>query len=335
MAEFPENGDRLATVFGGSGFLGRYVVRAFARAGWRIRAAVRRPDLAGFLTPDGVVGQVEPVQANVRFPASVEAAVEGAEVVVNLCGIKREQGRQSFEAVHAYGSEAIARAAKAAGARALVHVSGLGADAGSENRYISSKGHGEQSVRSAFPEATILRPSVVFGPEDDFFNRFADLARFLPVLPAFAEGKANLQPVYVADVALAVTKALDGTLTPGAVYELGGPETMTLTEAMRLAMRFAERSRPIAPVPYALSSLMARATEIASSASLGLFPKVLTTTRDQVDLLRVDNVVSAAATAEGRTLQGLGITPRGAEAILPLYLTRYRKTGQFASNRFA
>jgi NADH dehydrogenase len=335
MAEFPESGDRLATVFGGSGFIGRYVVRAFARAGWRVRAAVRRPDLAGFLATDGVVGQVQPVQANVRFPASVDAVVEGAEVVVNVSGIKREAGRQGFEAVHCYGSEAIARAAKAAGARALVHVSGLGADAGSANPYIASKGRGEQTVRAAFPEATILRPSIVFGAEDEFFNRFADLARFLPVLPAFAEGKAKLQPVFVGDVALAVAKALDGALAPGAVYELGGPETMTLVEAMCLAMRFAERSRPIAAIPYRLSRTMARATEIAGAVSLGLFPQVLTTTRDQVDLLRSDNVVSAAAISEGRTFQGLGVTPRGCEAILPLYLTRFRKTGQFASNRFA
>ena len=335
MAEFPETGDRLATVFGGSGFIGRYVVRAFARAGWRVRAAVRRPDLAGFLATEGVVGQVQPVQANVRFPASVEAVVEGAEVVVNLCGIKRELGRQGFEAVHAYGAEAVARAAKIAGARALVHLSGIGADAGSPNRYVASKGRGEQAVRAVFPDATILRPSVVFGAEDEFFNRFADLARFMPVLPAFAEGEAKLQPVFVGDVALALAKALEGTLARGAVYELGGPETMTLIEAMRLAMRFAERSRPIAPIPLGLSRAMARATEIASSMSLGLFPEILTTTREQVDLLSGDNVVSAQAVTEGRTLQGLGITPRGCEAILPLYLTRYRKTGQFSSSRFA
>jgi uncharacterized protein YbjT (DUF2867 family) len=335
MAEFPENGDRLATVFGGSGFIGRYVVREFARAGWRVRAAVRRPDMAGFLATDGVVGQVQPVQANVRFPASVEAVIEGAEVVVNVCGIKRETGRQGFDAVHAYGAQAIASAAKAAGARALVHVSGLGADAGAANPYIASKGRGEEATRAAFPEATILRPSVVFGAEDEFFNRFADLARFMPALPAFAEGKSRLQPVFVGDVALAVAKALDGTLGPGAVYELGGPETMTLIEAMRLAMRFAERRRPIAPLSLGLSRTMARATEIASAVSLGLFPQILTTTRDQVDLLADDNVVSAAAAAQGRTLQGLGITPRGCEAILPLYLSRFRKTGQFASNRFA
>jgi uncharacterized protein YbjT (DUF2867 family) len=335
MAEFPATGDRLATVFGGSGFIGRYIVRAFAQAGWRVRAAVRRPDLAGFLRPYGVVGQVEPVQANVRFPDSVAAALEGAEVVVNASGVKRETGRQRFDAVHALGSEAIGRAAAAAGARALVHISGLGADAHSQNAYIASKGRGEEAVRAAFADAAILRPSVVFGPEDAFFNRFAELSRLLPVLPAFAEGTAKLQPVYVADVALAVAKALDGGLKPGTTYELGGPETMTLIEAMTLALRIAERRRYIAPLPYTLSRWMAHATEIASAATLGLFPEALTTTRDQVDLLRVDNVVAAAAIAEGRSFAGLGIEPRGPEAILPLYLTRYRKSGQFASNRFA
>ena len=215
MAEYPASGDRLATVFGGSGFIGRYIVRAFAHAGWRVRAAVRRPDLAGFLRTYGVVGQVEPVQANVRYPASVEAAVEGAEVVVNACGVQRETGRQSFDAVHAFGSAGDRPRRQGGGARALVHISGLGADAASANPYIASKGRGESAVRAAFPEAAILRPSVVFGAEDQFFNRFAELARVLPVLPAFAEGTAKLQPVYVADIALAAAKALDGALKPG------------------------------------------------------------------------------------------------------------------------
>jgi uncharacterized protein YbjT (DUF2867 family) len=335
MAEVIATGERLATVFGGSGFVGRYIVRAFARAGWRVRAAVRRPDLAGFLSTYGAVGQVQPIQANVRFPASVEAAVEGAEVVVNASGVKRETGRQSFASVHVAGSQAIAQAAKTAGARALIHISGLGADSASANAYIASKGQGEDAARFAFPEATILRPSVVFGPEDEFFSRFADLARFLPILPAFADGTSKLQPVFVGDIAQAAAKALDGELKPGAIYELGGPEVMTLAQAMALALRVAERPRHIAPLPLGLSRLMARGTEIASSLSLGLFPEMLTTTRDQIDLLAVDNVVSGAANAEGRTFAGLGLTPRGAEAILPLYLLRYRKTGQFEPNRFA
>ena len=334
MVEVIATGERLATVFGGSGFVGRYIVRAFARAGWRVRAAVRRPDLAGFLTTYGAVGQVQPIQANVRFPHSVEAAVDGAEVVVNASGVKRETGRQSFAAVHAAGSEAIARAAAAAGARALIHISGLGADSHSANAYIASKGAGEDAARAAFAAKTILRPSVVFGPEDEFFNRFADLARFLPVLPAFSGGTSKLQPVYVGDIAQAAAKALDGELKPG-VYELGGPEVMTLAQAMALALRVSERPRAILPLPLGASRLMARGTELASALSLGLFPQMLTTTRDQIDLLALDNVVSAAANAEGRTFAGLGLTPRGAEAILPLYLLRYRKTGQFEPNRFA
>lgn len=335
MVDYPVGGDRLATVFGGSGFIGRYIARTFALAGWRVRVAVRRPDLANFVMTYGVVGQVQPIQANVRFPESVAAAVEGAEVVVNACGIQRETSRQSFEAVHAYGAEAIARAAKAAGARSLVHISGLGADSSSPNRYVASKGRGEQAARAAFADAVIFRPSVVFGPEDAFFNRFAELSRYLPFLPAFAEGKARLQPVYVADIALAAGKALDGTVKPATTYELGGPEIMTLTQAMNLAMRFAERRRRIVPLPYGLSRMMARGTEIARAASLGLFPEALTTTVDQVDLLRGDNVVSEAARAQGRDFAALGVAPRGAEAILPLYLQRYRKTGQFPSNRFA
>ncbi len=275
------------------------------------------------------------MQANVRFPESIAAAVYGSEIVINASGVKRETARQNFEAVHAYGADTIARAAKAGGAHTLVHISGLGSDPASSNAYVASKGRAEQAVRAAFPEAVILRPSVVFGPEDDFFNRFANLARFMPVLPAFAEGTAKLQPVYVADIAVAAAKAIDGGLRPGTIYELGGPEKMTLIEAMQLALRVSERRRTIVPAPYGISRLIARATEIASSVSLGLFPAMLMTTRDQVDLLRYDNVVSPTAFAEGRTFEGLGIAPRGAEAILPSYLTRYRKTGQFESNRFA
>jgi NADH dehydrogenase len=335
MAEYFASGDRLATVFGGSGFVGRYIVQAFARKGWRVRVAVRRPDLASFVMTYGAVGQVQAVQANVRYPDSVAAAVEGAEVVVNACGIQRQSGGQNFEAVHARGAEAIARAAKAANARAFVLVSGIGCDIDSSNPYIASKARGEQATRAAFPEASILRPSVVFGPEDEFFNRFAELARFLPVLPAFAGGAAKLQPVYVGDIALAAAKALDGTLKPGVTYDLGGPEVMTLREAMETALRYAGRKRAIMPLPYPLSRLMAGMTELASDLSLGLFPAMLTTTRNQVDLLRVDNIVSAEAMAEGRSFAGLGIAPRGVETVLPAYMARFRKTGQYAPNRFA
>ena len=334
MAEAPYDSDRLATIFGGSGFIGRHVVRALAREGWRVRVAVRRPDLAGFLRPLGAVGQIEAVQANLRYPESVKAAIEGADAVVNAAGIKRQSGRQRYEAVHVLGAGAIARAAATLGVGALVHISGIGADAASRNRYIASKGLGETAAREAFPGAIVLRPSVVFGPEDDFLNRFAALARVLPVLPLFGGGQTKLQPVYVGDVALAVARALEGAAA-GTTYELGGPEAMTLREAIERTLDVIERRRILLPLPFALSRILAATTEFAGAASLGVFPKMLTTTRDEIELLRHDNVVSAAATAEGRTLSGLGIVPQGVEALAPAYLYRFRKTGQYASGRAA
>ncbi len=330
MAETPYSSDRLVTIFGGSGFIGRHIVRAFARQGWRVRAAMRRPDLAGFLQPLGSVGQVQPVQANLRYPDSVAAAVEGAEVVVNAAGVKSQSGRQSYEAVHVFGVEAIARAAKAAGARALAHVSGIGADSTSANAYIASKGRGEEAARAAFADTIVLRPSVVFGPEDEFLNRFAALARVMPVLPLFGGGATKLQPVFAGDVALALMRAVDESVKPGVTYELGGPEVLTLRDAVEFVLRVTERRRGLVGLPFSISRLIARSTEIAGAASLGLFPAVLTTTRDQIDLLRQDNVVSSQAAAQGRTLRGLGVEPQGLEAIAPQYLLRYRKTGQFA-----
>ena len=335
MADMPYSSDRLATVFGGSGFVGRHIVRALAREGWRVRAANRRPDLAGFLRPQGTVGQIEPVQANLRYPDSIARAIEGADVVVNAAGVKSERGRQSYEAVHAFGAAEVAAAARAAGVRTLVQISGVGADPASANAYIASKGRGEEAARSAFPETIILRPSVVFGPEDEFFNRFAALARVMPALPLFGGGATRLQPVFVGDVALATARALDGVAEAGKTYELGGPEVMTLRAAMELALRVAERRRWLVALPFGLSRIVAGATEFASTATLGRFPKTLTTTRDQIDLLRVDNVVSEAAIAEARTLEGLRIDPQGAEAIIPAYLTRFRKTGQYAASRAA
>ena len=335
MTELPYPSDRLVTVFGGSGFVGRHIVRAFARQGWRVRAAMRRPDLAGFLQPMGVVGQVQAVQANLRYPDSVAAAVEGAEIVINAAGVKAQTGRQSYEAVHVFGSEEIARAAKKSGARALVHISGIGADATSSNAYIASKGRAEDAVRAAFDRSTILRPSVVFGPEDDFFNRFAGLARVMPALPMFGGGGAKLQPVYVGDIARAAAHVIEDDAMAAKVFELGGPDVLTLKQAMELTLRITERKRALIPLPFAVSRVMAGATEWASALTLGKFPKALTTTRDQIDLLREDNVVSQAAAAEGRTLSGLGLEPQGVEAILATYLIRYRKTGQFAPSRFA
>jgi NADH dehydrogenase len=273
------------------------------------------------------------VQANLRYPESIKAAIEGADAVVNAAGVKRQSGKQTYDAVHVFGAGEIARAASAAGVGALVHISGIGADAAAKNPYIASKGRGEAATREAFPDAVVLRPSVVFGPEDEFFNRFAALARFLPILPLFGGGATKLQPVFAGDVALAAARALDGVAAAGRTYELGGPEAMTLREAVERTLRIVDRRRALVGLPFGVSRLIARSPEIASALSLGRFPKALTTTRDQIELLRTDNVVSAAAIAEGRTLRELGVAAQGVEAIAPAYLYRFRKTGQYASGR--
>jgi len=335
MVEYLDPSERLVTVFGGSGFVGRHIIRAFARRGWRVRAAVRRPDLANFLQPIGGVGQVQSVQANLRYPESVAAAVAGARIVINAAGVKAEHGRQTYEAVHVEGSRAIAAAAKAGGADQLIHISGIGVDPSAENAYIASKARAEAATLETFPGATILRPSVVFGPEDGFFNHFAEISRFFFVLPVFTEGNAKLQPVYVGDVARAAAAAVDGNLEAGKVYELGGPEVMTLREAMQLTLRIVERKRKLVNLSATASYAVAGLTEVASLLTLGRFPSAFTTTRDQVLLLDHDNVVSEAAIAEGRTLAGLGITAQGVEAIAPSYLWRYRKSGQYEPSQFA
>jgi NADH dehydrogenase len=335
MTEATSEANRLATVFGGSGFLGRHIVRALARKGWRIRVAVRRPDLAAFLTPLGGVGQIQPVQANIRFPDSIAAALEGASAAVNATGVKAESGAQTYTAVHVEGALALARAAQSAGVATYVHVSGIGADAKSPSPYVASKGLGEQATRDTFRNAIVMRPSVVFGPEDDFFNRFGALARLLPVLPLLAGGKTRLQPVYVGDVGQAAAAALSGFAKAGAIYELGGPKTMTLREAAELALRAIDRRRPLVGVPLDPSRWIAASTELAARATFGLFPKLLTTTRDQVDLLASDNIVSAQAEAEGRVLRALGVEPQAAEAIIPSYLVRFRRTGQYEVQRSA
>src|SRR5688572_23634130 len=240
------NVDTLITVFGGSGFLGRHVVRALCKRGYRIRVAVRRPELAGHLQPLGRVGQIHAVQANLRYPRSVEAAVRGAAVAINLVGILFERGRQRFEAVQAFGAEAVALAAAQLGAR-VVHVSAIGANADSPSSYARSKSEGERLVLAAQPSATIFRPSIVFGPEDDFFNRFASLARFLPALPLVGGGHTRFQPVYVGDVAAAVAAAVEGRTTPGATYELGGPEVKTFRELMQYVLATTGRNRLLMP----------------------------------------------------------------------------------------
>ena len=331
MAEDLIKTGRIVTVFGGSGFVGRHVVRALAREGWRVRVATRRPDLAFHLQPLGKVGQVQAVQANVRAPASVAAALRGADAVVNLVGVLTESGRQRFDAVHAFGARAIARAARDAGIGALVHVSAIGADKASPSAYARSKAEGEAAVLEAIPSAVVLRPSIVFGPEDQFFNRFATIARLSPALPLFGGGATRFQPVFVGDVADAVALALTGKATPGATYELGGPETPTFRELMQFIVDAIGRKRLLVPVPFAAARAAAFGTEIANTASLGLFPPTMLFTRDQVELLRHDNVVSDAAKAAGLTLEGLGIAPRAYEAIVPGYLSRFRATGQFAN----
>ncbi len=323
---------RLVTVFGGSGFVGRHVVRALAREGWRIRVACRRPDLAFHLQPLGGVGQITAVQANIRNPASVAAALHGADAVVNLVGILAETGAQKFSAVQAEGAKAVAEAAKAAGVTNLVHISAIGADANSRAAYGRSKAAGEAAVHAAVPEAVILRPSIIFGPEDDFFNRFATMARFFPVIPVVG-GDTKFQPVYVGDVARAVALALRGEAKPGATYELGGPEVKTFEQLVKYVLEVAERDRGVAKLSFGTGKLVASFTQLFSKLSLGLFPKLLTMTGDQVELLRRDNVVSQAAQAEGRTLAGLGVEPQSIESIVPTYLYRYRKTGQYSTQR--
>jgi NADH dehydrogenase len=317
--------ERLVTIYGGSGFIGRHVVRALAKRGWRVRVAVRRPDLAGHLQPLGAVGQISPVQANLRYPASVLRAAEGAEVVINLVGVLHESGRQSFEAVHGFGAKQVALAAKEVGAR-LIHGSAIGANPESTAFYGKSKAAGEQAALEAVPEAVIMRPSIVFGPEDDFFNRFASLSRLSPALPLIGGGETRFQPVFVGDVAEAYARAVDNLARPGTVYELGGPEILSFKQLMELMLAEIDRKRLLVPVPSAIAAFKARFLELLPNPLL---------TRDQVRMLGYDNVVSEAAKAEGRTLEGLGIKPTALGAILPGYLWRYRKAGQFARQEAA
>jgi uncharacterized protein YbjT (DUF2867 family) len=317
MTEIPA--ETLVTVFGGSGFLGRHLVRALVREGYRVRPAVRRPDLAGHLQPLGRVGQIHAVQANLRYPASVEAAVRGADVVINLVGVLFERGKQRFEAVHAEGAHTVAQAAAAADAR-LIHVSALGADPDSPALYGRSKAQGEAAVLATVPDATIFRPSIQFGPEDDFFNRFAAMARISPALPLIGGGNTRFQPVFVGDVAQAILRAVDGRAKGGTIYELGGPEVRSFKELMQYVLAVTERKRLLLPLPFGLARFKAHFLQLLPTPLL---------TPDQVESLRVDNVVSAAALSEGRTLEGLGISPSAFEAVVPSYLWRFRKAGQF------
>jgi len=315
------NNRALVTIYGGSGFLGRHVVRAIARTGARMRIAVRRPELAGHLQPLGGVGQIVPVQANVRFPDSLLAAAEDADAVVNLVGILFAAGKQTFKAVQDEGARHVAEAAKAAGARALVHVSAIGANPNSKSIYARTKAAGEAAVTETFPGAVIFRPSVVFGPEDEFFNRFAALARISPLLPLIGGGRTKFQPVFVGDVAQAIVAALEGRARPTEPYELGGPQIMTMREAMERVLAYTMRSRPLVPVPFWFAKLQ--------GAFLQWLPKPPLTV-DQVRLLQTDNVVSEAAIKAGRTLDGLSIDPVAVASVVPDYLEQFRPRGQFS-----
>ncbi len=314
------NQDTLVTVFGGSGFLGRNVVRALCKRDYRIRVAVRRPELAGHLQPLGRVGQIHAVQANVRYPASVQAAMRDSYVAINLVGILAPSGAQTFDAVQARGAETIAKAAVAGGA-SMVHVSAIGADENSPSHYARAKAAGEKAVLAALPSTTIMRPSIVFGPEDEFTNRFAALARLAPALPLIGGGNTRMQPVYVGDVATAIADAVDGKARAGATYELGGPEVLSFREIIELILEITDRKRMLMSLPFGLARLQAIFLQFA--------PGALKLTPDQVELLRSDNVVSEAAKAAGLTLEGLGVTPDSLEAIAPQYLWRFRPAGQF------
>jgi NADH dehydrogenase len=295
------------------------VVRALCKQGFRLRIAVRRPELAGHLQPLGRVGQIHAVQANLRHAASVAAAAEGASVLVNLVGILLEKGRQRFSPVQAQGPGLVSQAAAKIGAR-MVHVSAIGAGNDSPARYGRTKAEGEEGVLAASPSAVIFRPSIMFGPEDSFFNRFAAMARLSPFLPLIGGGHTRFQPAFAGDVAAAIAKAVLGEARPGTIYELGGPEVRTFKELMQFTLATIERRRLLLPIPFAVAELQAMVLEF--------MPKPLLT-RDQVRLLKRDNVVSQEATREHRTFEGLGIDPVSMAAIVPSYLWRFRKTGQF------
>lgn len=317
---------RLVTIFGGSGFVGRYIAWHMAREGWRVRVAVRRPNDAGFVRTFGVVGQVEPVFCNIRDDASVRTVTQGAETVINCVGTFDARGRNNFDAVQHLGAERIARIAAEHGVERLVHISAIGADAESESIYARSKAAGEKAILGQFPDAVILRPSVIFGPEDQFFNRFAAMARATPVLPVIG-AQTRFQPVYVDDVARAAVKGALGQATPG-IYELGGPEVATFRALMRDMLNVIHRRRLIVNLPFWLAGMMAWAGDMVQIVSGGLIRNGIVT-RDQVRSLKVDNVVSDNA----RGFDTLGIDPVAPDAVLEEYLYRFRPGGQYDAIR--
>ena len=315
---------KLVTIYGGSGFIGRYIARRMAKEGWRVRVAVRRPNEAIFVRPYGVVGQVEPVFCNIRDDASVRTVMQGADAVVNCVGVLNEVGKNGFDAVQAEGAGRIARIAAELGVGQLVQLSAIGADAESASAYARSKAAGEAAVQEAFPAAVILRPSVVFGSEDQFFNRFAAMSRFGPILPVVG-AETKFQPVYVDDVAQAAVKAVLGEAAPG-IYELGGPDVHSFRELMQKMLQVVQRRRLIVNIPFFVARIMGGVFDLLQTVTLGLFTNGLIT-RDQVRNLARDNVVSPRA----RGLADLGIAPTPIDAVLPEYLWRYRPSGQYAA----
>ncbi len=315
------NASKLITVIGGSGFVGRHVVRSLARRGYRIRVACRRPDLAGHVQPLGTPGQIMPVQANVRYPASLRAACEGAFAVINLAAVLYNAGGQTFDALHVFGAEAAAKTAKSSGAALYIQMSALGADVESTSDYSRTRAQGEQGARAAFPGTIVVRSSIIFGPEDNFFNQFASMARFAPALPLIGGGGTKFQPVFVGDVAEAIATLVDRGIADGKTYEFGGPKTMSFKNILSTILQITQRKRILVPLPWIVSKGLA--------AILGLAPKPVLT-MDQVETLRSDNVVSEIALSDGRTLAGLGINARSVASIVPSYLYRFRKAGQFA-----
>ncbi|WP_269714949.1 complex I NDUFA9 subunit family protein [Caulobacter sp. NIBR2454] len=310
----------LVTVFGGSGFIGTQVVRALAKQGWRVRVAVRRTNMAHRMRMLGDVGQIQVVQANIRSGASVARALEGAQACVNLVGVLQERGRQGFMSLHATAAGKVAEAAKAAGATRFVQMSALGADAESGSKYARTKAMGEAAVRQVFPDAVVIRPSIVFGPEDGFFNLFARMATLAPALPLFGGGKTCFQPVFVGDVAAAIAATATQAGHAGKTFELGGPAVYSFKEVLELILRETGRNRPLIPIPWFAAKAMGSAGDMIS----GLFPAPITS--DQVILLQSDNVVSGSLPG----LAELGIVPTTVEAVVPSYLYLYRKGGQYA-----
>jgi NADH dehydrogenase len=310
----------LVTVFGGSGFIGTQAVRQLAKLGWRIRVAVRQPNLAYAMRLHGDVGQIDVVQANVRNEASVRRALEGATASLNLVSVLHEKGRQGFQALNVMGARNVAEAARAEGVTRVVQMSALGADLNSPSKYARTKAEGEVAVREVYPDAVIVRPSIVFGPDDHFFNKFAEMALLSPALPLMGGGHTRFQPVFVGDVGKALARVVTSTEAAGQTYELGGPADFTFRRLMELMLTEIERRRVLLPLPWFAADLVGGLGDLAAIA---LAPPV---TSDQVKLLRADNVTSGQYPG----LEALGITPTTLEAVLPTYLYRYRKGGQYA-----